>query len=150
VRALASALDVLGIVLPVEEGGSSPSDEEGSSSSDEEASNNTSLDVRPINGFQKEVSSCVLHLQGLMSKMVTLVDTIDSIVTSGDLGASRIAYESARIEYEQIEVLSLFSEILIWILMQDHMHFKMAKRTLRLKAFTKLNLLGSVMEIWIL
>jgi iron uptake system component EfeO len=105
VRALTAAKDALGIVFPVVE------DAVSSSSSEDSGEGNTDSAVIPT-GFQVEVETSVSHLQGLVTDMVTSVAALASAIQSRDLGFSRIAYEAARHEYEQIEVYALaFSEI---------------------------------------
>lgn len=102
VRALTAALNVLDVDLPAEGGAESSSDDGG----------DVSAAVVPPTGFETEVAACVDHFQSLVAKMVTSVDALAAAITSGDLGASRLAYETSRLEYEQIEVLALFFPLL--------------------------------------
>jgi iron uptake system component EfeO len=78
--------------------------------SEDESSDDSGSESSPETpaGFDSEVADSVAYLQKLVVNMTASVGRLASAIASGDLSASRVAYENSRYEYEQIEVFALF------------------------------------------
>lgn len=75
---------------------------------DEEEEEGGSIEIPA--GFESEVAAGVASLQALGAKMVTSVTAMEFAIKTGDIHRARLAYEDARREYEQIEVLAISFE----------------------------------------